>query len=80
MDNINYKTAITKLEDLGEILRKNTFKLSIIYGSGGYCTMITHNKKQYICFSNDIVESVVIAIDKAVKGKEFISENTTIKY
>lgn len=61
------------LDVLGEIIRVNNFKLAIIYGSGGYCTQITSNGKQFISFSNDIYESVEKALQKAFVNKNSIS-------
>lgn len=70
----------SKLEDLGEILRTNSFKLSIVYGSGGYCTQITHKGRHFIAFSNDIQRSVSQAINKAIDGKSVNYDDITSKY
>lgn len=72
-------TAIlTKLDELGEALRIKNYVLSIVYGSGGYCVMITHKNREYVAFSHDITKAIDIVLKKASKGKEDNSEDITL--
>ena len=66
-----------KLEELSELLRLKALHASIVYGSGGYCIMISYKDKQYISFNHDIEKAFDNALSKAIKEKGSNSNDTT---